>query len=297
MEKTIKRVLITGANGFIGKNVVDGLVGKYELVCIVKDRSYRRDGVKIIYGDVTDENVIKQAVKGVDAVIHLAAILNPFDKNIGKVNVGSTRMLVGAAKSSGVKKFIFTSTENVLYNFDDAYTGTKRSAERIVKTFINHLILRPTLVYGKYNEKYVQRLANIAEKYKAVPIPGGGNKLFQPVYVEDVVKCIENGLKYDVKGEYIVAGPSKINYNEFVDGILKELDVKSKVIHIPLGALKLVDYVNKTFLRIPKIRIFQVKSLEIDKTYDIRKSVKALRYRPTPFNIGIRKTVKLLKDL
>jgi nucleoside-diphosphate-sugar epimerase len=297
MRKAIKRVLITGASGFIGKNVVDGLVDKDEIVCIVKNRSYRRGGVKIIYGDVTDENVIKNAVKSIDAIVHLAAILNPLDRDIGKVNVGATRLLVSAAKDAGVEKFVFVSTENVLYDFDDSYSVTKRSAERIVMTFRNHLILRPTLVYGKYDEKYVKRIVDIIDKYKFVPIPGSGKKLFQPVYIEDVVKCIGNSLKYDVRGEYVVAGPSKINYDELVVGILKELGTKRKLIHIPLSVLKMVDYVNKNFIRMSRLRIFQLKSLEIDKIYDISNTVKALRYRPTPFNVGIRKTVKLLKDL
>ncbi|TAL48581.1 NAD-dependent epimerase/dehydratase family protein [archaeon] len=297
MVKQIKRVLITGANGFIGKNVVDSLAGKYQLVCLIKDTTYNRNGVKMIYGDVTDEKIIVQAVKGVDAIVHLAAILNPFDKDIGKVNVGSTRLLVNAAKKFGVKKLIFISTENVLYDFDDAYSETKKSAERIVKTFDNHLILRPTLVYGKHDEKYVKRIIRMAKKYNVSLVPGDGRKIFQPVYVQDVVRCIENGLKYNVKGEYMVAGPSRINYDEFVMGILRETGTSSRIIHIPLSILKAVDHVNRNFLKIREIRIFQVKSLEMDKVYDISKSTQALKYKPTPFDIGMKETIKSLKDL
>jgi NADH dehydrogenase len=292
----IRKVLVTGADGFIGKNLVAQLKKNYELICIIKNPSYNVRGIKIIYGDVTDENVVKQAIKNVDAIVHLAAIINPFDKNIGKVNVGSTRLLISSARNSNVKKFVFISTENVLYDFHDAYSEIKRTAEQIVKMFETHLILRPTLVYGKYDRRYLERIIDIAERNKIVPVPGNGKKLFQPICVDDVVKYIENGLKYDVKGEYVLAGPSKINYDYFIQSVLRELDLKRKIIHIPIGPLKFAYNANR-ILKIPQITIFQPKSLEIDKTYDIKKTVKNLHHKPLSFDVGIRKTIKLLKDL
>lgn len=292
----IRKVLITGGNGFIGTNLVAQLKKNYQVVCIIKNPSYRINGAKIIYGDVADEDVVSQSVKGVDAIVHLAAIIDPFNKDIGKVNVGATRLLVNSAKNFGVKKFIFISTENVLYDFHDAYSETKRTAERIVKTFENHLILRPTLVYGRHDKRYLERIVDIAERQKFVPIPGDGKKLFQPIYVDDVISYIENGLKYNVEGEYVLAGQSKINYDYFIQSILRELDVKRRVVHIPIGPLKFVYNVNKV-LRMPQIKIFQPKSLEIDKVYSIAKTVKNLHHKPLTFDVGIRKAVKLLKDL
>lgn len=293
MKKKLKRILVTGATGFLGKNLVARLAEKFDVVCIVRDRSYKRGGIKIIYGDIT-ESCISRAMKNVDMVVHTAAILNPFDKNVVKVNVDSTRLLVDAAKGNNVKKFIFISTENVLHNFDDAYSSTKRAAENIVKTFRNYLILRPTTIYGKYENRFVKKIVNFAKKYKIVPVPGNGKKLFQPVYVEDVVKCIENGIRYDVKGVYIVAGPSKITYDDFINMLLEELGEKKPIVHVPLGMLKFVDFVNK-LLRNPKLMAFQVKSLEIDKVYDIKNSMKALRYKPTPVKAAIRETIKFFK--
>lgn len=296
MQKKLKRILITGATGFLGKNLVDYLAKRYELICIIRDRSYKRNDVKVIYGDITDENCIRRAMNNIYAIVHIAAILDPFDKNITKINVDSTRLLVNTAKVNNVKKFIFISTENVLHDLDDEYSTTKRAAEKIVKSFKNYLILRPTTIYGRYEERFVKKLVNLAKKYNVVPVPGYGGKKFQPVYVDDVVKCIENGIKYNVKGVYVVAGPSKITYDDFVSVLLEELGVKTFIIHIPLGVLKLIEYLNKR-LKIIKLIPFQVKSLEIDKVYDIEKSKNALKYNPTPLITGMRRTLKFLKGL
>lgn len=296
MAKTIKRLLITGGTGFIGRNLIERLSKKYELVCIIKDRSYKRDDIKIIHGDVTDNTFIKSAMIGIDAVVHLAAILDSSDKNIEKINVGATQSLVDAAKRSGVKKFVFISSENVIYDFDDEYSSTKRLAEKIVKRdFKNYLILRPTVVYGRYDKRYVNSLVEIAKRYKVLPIPGDGKKLFQPVYVGDVIKCIENGLKYDVKGEYVVAGPSKISYDDFTRMLVKELGIEIMLFHIPLRMLKVAKLLSKVLKN--RMSRFQIQSLGVDKVYDITPSVKFLKYKPTPLKVGIKKTLKFFKLL
>jgi len=297
MQKTIKKLLITGGSGFIGKNLVDRLAKKYEILCVVKDPSYNKSGIKIIHGDITDANFIRCAMDKIDVVVHLAAIIDTSDENIVKINVDYTRLLVEVAKASKVRKFIFISTENVLYDFKDAYSSTKRIAEKIVKeSFKNYLILRPTVVYGRYEKRYVKKLVDISKKYKVLPVPGDGKKLFQPVYVDDVVKCIENGIKYDIRGEYIVAGPSKISYDYFTKMVLKLAGIKCVVFHIPTLMLKVANYWNTKVFKIG-IPGFQVKSLEIDKVYDISKSTKVLKYNPTPLNVGMKKTFKFLKSL
>ena len=193
--------------------------------------------------------------------------------------------------------FVFICTENVLYDdFDDAYSETKRLAEKIVKhAFKNYLILRPTVVYGRYDKRYVGSLVEIAKRYKVLPIPGDGKKLFQPVYVDDIIKCIENGLKYDVKGGYVIAGPSKISYNDFTHMLLEQLGIKVKILHIPIRVLKVAKLLSK----VVKTRMdkFQIKSLETDKIYDIKTSIRALKYKPTPLKAGLKKTLKFFKPL
>ena len=98
MKKSIKRLLITGGTGFIGRNLLGKLAKKYELVCIIKDRSYKMDGMEMIHGDIVDGSFVKSAMTGIDAVVHIAAILDSSDKNIEKVNVDATQFLVDAAK-------------------------------------------------------------------------------------------------------------------------------------------------------------------------------------------------------
>ena len=135
----------------------------------------------------------------------------------------------------------------------------------------------------------------IAKRYKVLPIPGDGKRLFQPVYVDDIIKCIENGLKYDVKGEYVVAGPSKISYNDFTHMLLEQLGIKVKILYIPLRMLKIAKLMSKVVKN--RMDKFQIKSLETDKVYDIKTSIRALKYKPTSLKTGLRKTLKFFKPL
>ena len=103
------KILLTGSTGFVGKSIAKYLGKKYDLRCLVRKRSSEVQG-EIIEGSLTDEQIVRKAVKGVQVVVHAAAILDADDPEIWDVNVRATELLVNAAKKHKVKQFIFIST-------------------------------------------------------------------------------------------------------------------------------------------------------------------------------------------
>ena len=138
-----KTVLITGCNGFISYNVIKFLKEKFKVLCV--GRSNKADI------NFYDKEKIKKMIKNSDVIVHLAAITNPFDKNIEEINVNYTKFLVDESKKFN-KRFIYLSSQNVLFG-KDKYSLTKKRAEDLVKELKNFVILRPTIIYGK-KERY-----------------------------------------------------------------------------------------------------------------------------------------------
>ena len=199
---------------------------KYKIFCIGK-----KSKVKL-----NDYNKTRRLIKDCDIIIHLASIINPFDKNIWDINVKYTRFLVEEAKRFN-KRFIYISTQNVLFG-KDAYSETKRHAEDIVKTLKNYVILRPTIIYGRDDERYIGKLIKVVKSYLIIPIIGNGKNRLQPIYIDDLIEIIETCINKKIKGIYLIAGGSVVTYNQLIDLIIKRLRLNRIKIRIPKLMIK-----------------------------------------------------------
>jgi len=253
----VKNVLITGCNGYLARNLINHLGNKkYKITCVGRNSDI----------DLHDRDKLKNAIKNSHAIVHLASIINPFDKYIWEINVNYTKFLVNEVKKYN-KKFIYISTQNVLFG-NDNYSESKRRAEKLVKTLKNYVILRPTIIYGKNENKYIGKLINLIKKSFFVPIIGDGNYKLQPIYVLDLVKIIEHCINKNIKGIYLIAGDSIITYNELVDLIIKKLNLSRLKFYIPIFMLKPFAFLFETFSDKPLITNVQLNNIKINQDYD-----------------------------
>jgi nucleoside-diphosphate-sugar epimerase len=141
-ELSGKKCLVTGASGFIGQNVALRLLNeKASVRALVRNRTravlLEESGVEIFQGDITNRESIQQAVKGCDAVFHLAAITNEFKplSYYREVNIGGSIMLAEEALKAGIQRFVHISTSWVYGMFSGRNT-TENSPHLEVAIFM-----------------------------------------------------------------------------------------------------------------------------------------------------------------
>jgi nucleoside-diphosphate-sugar epimerase len=208
------KVLITGATGAVGPIIVDAF---HATGCSIRTLSIDpppfgiwSDDVETLIGDVTDEVAVVYAMQGVDAIVHMAALLhivNPpsqLRERYERVNVGGTATVVEAAINAGVKRIVLFSTiavygpsDGCLLNEmspthpDTFYAHTKRAAEQIVLGAKNAdgqplgTVLRLGAVYGSRIKGNYERLTHALARHRFIPIGNGLNRRTL-VYDKDV---------------------------------------------------------------------------------------------------------------
>jgi UDP-glucose 4-epimerase len=219
------RVLVTGGAGFIGSHLVNKLLGRgYEVAVLDNFRSgkmenirqhLKNDGFMLVKGDVRDKRAVRDSMDGVDAVVHLAALIdveesvnNPFDTH--DVNVGGTLNVLEEAVRKGIKRFVYASSTavygegNPLPLKEDhplkpisPYAASKASAEHYCRAFgscygLNSAILRYFNVYGPGQRRssysgVITRFFQNALKGEPLIIYGDGEQTRDFIYVDDVV--------------------------------------------------------------------------------------------------------------
>ncbi len=274
------KYLVTGATGFIGRNLISRI--KNPRVIVRKNKNSRGicDRAEVVEAELDNIEALQRATKGVDVVIHLAAIIDSRNKDIRRINVDATKLLVEAARKNRVKKFICLSTY-LAENPDDEYSRTKREAEEIIKdSGINYVILRAGVVYGTADQKNIGKLIKFVRKFPIVPIIGDGKYKMQPIFIDDVVRAIFRAEQ--MKGTYYVLGP-QISYNELVGVIVRKIKKKRLVVHVPF-------FVAKTLLWI--IPVFNIKQISHVMNFapkDIHSTSKPFGFTPISFEEGLSK--------
>jgi nucleoside-diphosphate-sugar epimerase len=188
----MEKILITGATGKVGSRFVSRILAKgYDVRILVRDAAKAsalvERGAKVVVGDLNDSDALSAAVKGIDAVIHVAAYFRTMNDTEGiiRTNHIGTVALANASIAAGVKRFIFTSTGNVygsdyqrpakeddVVNINDprAYSSSKIAAEKELISLHKNKgfdirILRLGFVYGD-KDPHIEEIMPILKKWK-----------------------------------------------------------------------------------------------------------------------------------
>jgi len=248
-------ILVTGGAGFIGSHLVKELVKTGYSVRVLDNLSNGSlenireiiNNVEFIKGDIRDKSVVEDALKGVDAVVHLAALIDVAE-SVEKpelyldVNVNGTFNLAKASKK--VSTFIFASTcavygepvkipigEDHPLNPKSPYAATKIAGEAFVQAYGNLYGYRPVIlrffnVYGPRQSKaYAGVITEFVKKATRGEPPiifGDGEQTRDFVHVKDVTKAIINALDSDnASGIYNIGSGVAITINDLAHLILK----------------------------------------------------------------------------
>jgi nucleoside-diphosphate-sugar epimerase len=316
-------ILISGATGFLGSHLVRVLAKEgHRCKCLVRRTSSTSelkdlDHVEFVYGDITDKESLKEAVKDVRVIYHLAAQIGKWgipEKTFFAVNVRGTRNLLEVAHEGEVKQFIFCSTpgvqgkgyaqasETLPYKPPYIYELTKCEGEKLVLGFhqkrkdLSVTILRPDFVYGPGDLRRLPLYRAIGNK--RFYLIGNGRALLHPTYIEDVVQgfCLTANNHVSFGEIYNIAGPRAITVREYAETIAQTLNVSFPRLRFPKPFADILAKFFEVFSRItgkePILSQSKVKFLTSDHGSNISKAMNRLGYRPeTDFAVGIKRTV------
>jgi len=235
-------LLLTGATGLAGSALLPRLTASGRPVrCLVRDPrrlGAERVRVQLALGDLSDPPSFRNALRGVDTVVHLAAaIRDQSGGSIEELNAVATWRMVQAARGAGVRHFVFFSAQGASAHNRARFMRAKALAERAVaESGVPHTIFAPSIVYapGDVFLTLLERLALLP----AVPISGSGRALFQPIWAEDVADCVMAALERpDGAERYELSGPETLSYDAIVELALRAAGRPRPLVHVPLGVV------------------------------------------------------------
>ena len=190
------KVLVTGGTGVVGTAAVTALLARGHTVRLLSrhadaDAKQWPEGVEPCKGSIAEADDVRGSAEGCDAVLHCAGIVDesPPEVTFDRVNVGGTRLLVEEAERAGVPHFVYVSSLGCDRG-ESPYHKSKLEGERIVRGFDGRwVITRPGNVYGPGDE-VVSLMLRLVRTLPAVPVVGGGDQPFQPIWVEDLAPAL-----------------------------------------------------------------------------------------------------------
>lgn len=235
-------ILLTGATGTVGAAVLRRLTTRTEPVrCLVRDPrrlGAQRVRVQIALGDLADPGSFRNALRGVDTVIHLAASTRDQQRgSIEELDAMATLRLVRTAERSGVRRFVFFSAIGASLQSPTRFLRAKALAREVVEAAeLETTVFAPSIVYAP-GEAWLTLLARFSY-LPAIPVAGSGRALFQPIWAEDVADCVVAALDAPAGGSgerwaFDLAGPETLSYEAIVRLGLRPIGRRRPLVHLP----------------------------------------------------------------
>jgi NADH dehydrogenase len=241
-------VLVTGGTGFVGPHVVPELRARdLPVRALVRDpaRGSRLVawGAELAVGDVTDPASLAAACTGVDAVVHLVAIIRGRPEDFERVMAQGTRNVVAAAQAAGVRRFVLASALGLDETTKDAvpYFRAKWEMERaVLDSGLEHVIFRPSFVFGR-DGGVLPTFVRLARFAPVTPIVGPGTQKLQPIWIDDLAAYYARAISEPAAANrtFELGGPDAVTWNEFWARLKRTLGARRPSLHVPFGAMRL----------------------------------------------------------
>lgn len=314
-ESAGRKVLVTGASGFLGSRTVATLAKRgYSVHALVRKTS-RTDhltlpNATIFQGDVADAESLESAFAGVEYVVHAAADTRG-DKNAGESStVLGTRNILALSEQFKVRKLIYISScsvygtadykegevvteESSLERFPEqrgAYSHAKFRADRLVVKAMEEekvpiFCLRPGTIYGPGGEVYTPMLG-LSLGNKIFAVIGDGEFILPLVYVDNMVEAILAAMTSPLTTSqiYNVIDPERVTKKQYMEGLVQRLYPDSRTVYIPFGLLKALVFLQEKICRAlgrqPVLTFYRLNSSQKPVVYNALKITRDLAWQP-----------------
>lgn len=325
----MKKVLITGATGFLGSHLVERNLKAGNQVCILalpddpKAEEYETRDIRVVYGDIRDYPAVAEATKGIQIVFHLAAIVTDWAPKelFRQVNVSGMRNICKASLEHKIERMVFVSTNDVFGLREDAiinetfeykpwgepYPDTKLEATMLAWEYYEKglaiSMVYPCWIYGPGDLTFVPAIADAVMKGEM--IFWRKDVIIWPAYIDNVVDLLMVIAEHPAAiGQGFLAhdGVSE-TFQNFATRIAESIGAKSPTLQIPFqiaytGAL-LLERIWKILekKRRPLLTKYIVKNLGSRLRFSIEKAEKLLDWKPPiSYQEGFEKTMEWLKQ-
>jgi len=313
------KIIITGATGFVGRNLAEAL-RQDGIQVIAMGRSLkignelRQGGLEFVNADIRDRGELLRAFSATDCVIHCAARSGPWGKykDFHETNVVGTRNVMVAAKQHAIAKMIFISTPSIYYTGQDRfdiseddplpakqasnYAKSKLISEIELKDLhkegIDTITFRPRALIGPYDNSFGPRILRMADNGR-IPMINGGQALVDIACIDNFIDAVKKALAApdDAWNEvYNISNGSPITVEAWFSQILEAFEktfrpkpISESLARVAAGVMELISYmpfVNKE----PPMTRFTVGYMAKSMTMSIEKAKNKLGYTPIVSN-------------
>lgn len=316
IELNGRKVLVTGASGFLGSRTVAALAKRGWGVHALVRNSSRTDhlelpGVTLFRGDVAVAESLHPAFAGIDSVIHAAADTRGDRDGGERSTVRGTRNILDLSSRYPVRKLVYISScsvygvadyppgevvteESPLERFPErrgAYSHAKFRAEQLVTGAMDGgslsiACLRPGTIYGPGGEVYTPMLG-LSIGRKVFAVIGNGAFVLPLVYVDNMVGAILAALDNPLCTNriYNVVDPEHVTKKAYMEGLVQKLHPGSRTVYIPYSFLKalvfLQEKASRAIGREPALSLYRLNSSQNPVLYDAAKIRLELAWQPS----------------
>ncbi|MBN8680790.1 MAG: NAD-dependent epimerase/dehydratase family protein [Chitinophagales bacterium] len=326
----MKKILITGASGYIGGVLAERLqAAGNQVLALVRNlpAANQPNGIQWIKGDLHTIQVLNEAMRGVEEVYHVAAYARPWAKDRStfyQINVEGAENVFQAAAKNNVRRVVFTSTAGVFgpcQNFQPVaedstpwarvyteYDRSKIAAENLVRKRAAEgqdiVIVNPSRVYGPGDPSTINAVNKMIQLYlkgRFRFLPGDGSGLGNYVYIDDVVNGHILAMEKGRSGENYILGGINTSYKAFFDAVAKAGGKQFFTMSMPIAVMQFSARIMQLradwFGIPPAITPEWIDRFEVHWMLSHQKAIEELGYQTTSLDTGLERTARWLQSV
>lgn len=283
-------ILVTGGTGFIGRALVRHLTEAGHQVRVLIRASARTPNlpkgvpVEVAVSALSDPRGLRAAMVGVDCIYHLAGgEWQGAYASLMEIDIRGTQFVVEAAADAGVGRLFYTS--HLGADRGSAYPVFKAKAiaeEYIRRSGIDYTILRTAIVFG-INDGFTTGIAQLLHAVPAVfLVPGDGETLLQPLWVEDLATCLTWALDDDETRNqlYEIGGPEYLTFNQVIRTLMESMHIQRRLVHVRPPYLRALTVFLENLARRTPVSVYWLDYLATNRTCALDSVPRAFNLMP-----------------
>jgi uncharacterized protein YbjT (DUF2867 family) len=288
------KVAITGANGFVARNLIGLLLEDTpprDIRAIVRDprtalRELPAADLDIVRADVTRPETLRTAFDDCEMVVHTVAVPTERKASFDEVNARGTENVVAEATRAGVRRIVHMSAIGADPASPFPFLRSKGRGEgAVTSSGLEHVALRPSILFGKGDDFFPK--LGFSLHFPVVPVPGDGSARFQPLHVGDVAHVIRAALRGTMAGVHEIAGPDLVTYDELLTETMRGYRKRRPRLHLPVPLMKPAAIAMGLVMADPPVTVAQLDLLKVDNVPTWNAIEQVFGITPRPFLGGL----------